>query len=1542
MTTLSSQKVPTPIGEATDVLAAAYFSDARALVDPGRRDRILDRHLALARDRGDRDSLVRTISAGETGPGPAVQIVGTDMPYLLEAVLGVLDDAAVTPEFVLHPVLRLHYGPDAVSGPVPVPPSDERVDDAATESWIHLALPPGTIDAAELGLRIERALARVRLVRADSGELERVRVELVGRLRAAGEHRAADFLAWCRPGVFRLLGADGATDGGVGEAAFGLLRDRGLAAELRELDASVFAITPVPAPAGLGGDDGMVAIRARLDGHLYLLVGTFAAVHPDVRHIPLVGDRVRELLAASGHHVGSFTGQAVLALAQTLPLTELLAADPAPLAAALADLTAFDANERMHLFLRRTPGRRNLSALLFVPRDRFGTAVRRAAARILVDGLEATNLESTSRISSAPLATVHLTMTVPDTVTVSEDVARRLGDRITAACQGWDERLLADVEADRRPALAAFASALPENYKQDFGADRARRDLAIVEELAAGDVAVRLVRSPEGPGTHRLSLYVAGRPASLGDLMPLLQSLGVEVLDERPYPLRAPSGSPCWIYGFTVRYPIAPDGDGFEGLFADAFTALWRGDSEPDRLGELVARAGLDWRAVGVLRAYVEFLRQAGFAYGSAHVADVLCAHPHIARALIDCFTARFDPHAAASDGGAAAAESAAELIEAVLGLDADRVLRALLGLIRNTVRTNHFTAIRRDCLALKFDSRAIDELPEPRPRHEIFVYSPAVAGVHLRFGAVARGGLRWSDRREDFRTEVLGLVKAQAVKNAVIVPVGAKGGFVLRRPPVPTGDAEKDRDALRAAGINGYRTFIRGLLDLTDNVDRTTGEVRPAPEVVRRDGDDTYLVVAADKGTATFSDIANSVAAEYDFWLGDAFASGGSVGYDHKAMGITARGAWESVTRHFRELGVDVATEEITAAGIGDMSGDVFGNGMLLSRHLRLVAAFDHRHVFLDPNPDAARSFAERERLFGLPRSSWADYDRTLISVGGGVWERSAKSVPISAPAARALGLDAGVTALTPPELIRAILRAPVDLLWNGGIGTYVKGADESHLDVGDKSNDAVRVDGFELRARVVGEGGNLGLTQAGRIEVARGGGRIGTDALDNSAGVDCSDREVNIKVLLDGLVGSGRLDAAARNRLLVEMTDDVAALVLADNVSQNELVGTARADAAEMLGVHARQIAALEASGALDRELEVLPDEAEIAARARAGRGLYSPELATLMAHVKLDLKATLLGGDLVDQDVFLPTLRAYFPQRLREAHADDIARHPLRREIVATALTNTVVDRGGLTHVFRLGEEVGAGPEDVVRAFTVVAEVFGLPELWARIAAAPVSTQVADELILVTRRLLERASRWLLTRRPQPLAVGAEIARFRDRISRASDMLDDWLVGADRDNLRDRTRTVAERGAPDDLVRAVEFLLDRFGLLDVVEIAELAATDLAVAGELYFRVEERVGLVPLLNRVSALPREGRWNALARLSLRDELYGTVRAMTLGILGQAAPGDTPDAMLDDWEHRNAARIRRARIGLAEIEDSGEWDLAALSVAAGQLRAVVG
>ncbi|MFC0453813.1 NAD-glutamate dehydrogenase [Rhodococcus jostii] len=1515
--------------------------------DPEARERIANTHLQSGRHRIPGAAVVRGIDAADpSGIGPAVQIVTDDMALLVESVLLTAAKVGAPIDEVLHPVLVARRSESGdLTDLLPA------ADSGTTESWIHVGLRSDTADTVVAALveALDSVLADVRRVDVDLARMRELQIQVADHLDAqSGQdplseelREAADFLRWCEAGNFTVLGYARYGDDGAPRESLGVLHDREGDRPPATESGPVLAIGQAALPVSVHRSSYPSVIGVRAGGVEHRFVGAFtpAGRHENVLDIPGAGRRVRALLDRAGFDLGSFSGQAVLQVVQALPLTELFAASPDSLHSALTEVAGITAREHIHLFLRADAVGDSMSALVFIPRDRYNTRTRLAAQQVLLDELGGTAVEYTTNVSEYPLAMVHFTMRVPAGTEVTD--ARRLDiqQRISRACRTWEDRFRGHSVAVERKLLAHYADQFPEGYRHDFDARRAHADLAVFERLADGASETRLEANE---ADWRFTLFVGGAPASLSDVLPILQSLGVAVLDERPYTVANSRGTVCWMYEFGIRYAAsgAVD-DGLPRRFTETFAAAWESRAETDTFNELVLRAGLDWREVEVLRAYGRYLRQGGFPYSQNHIATVLGDHPAISQELIRLFAARFDPDGTAEcDEVIAALETA---IGDVLGLDADRILRAYLNVVLATLRTNRYVnrGSERDILSFKFDPQRIPELPQPRPRFEIYVYSPWVEGVHMRFGAVARGGLRWSDRKEDFRTEVLGLVKAQAVKNSVIVPVGAKGGFVVARPPAPTGDPQRDRDAQRAEGVRCYRSFISGLLDVTDNVDLASGTVIPAPRVVRHDGDDTYLVVAADKGTATFSDIANDVAAHYGFWLGDAFASGGSVGYDHKALGITAKGAWESVKRHFRELGVDTQSEEFTAVGVGDMSGDVFGNGMLASPHIRLVAAFDHRHVFLDPNPDAATSFAERERLFAMPRSSWADYAPGLISAGGGVWERSRKSVPISAEARRALGLSTGTIELSPPDLVRAILRAPVDLLWNGGIGTYVKSGTETHLDVGDKGNDGVRVDGADLRARVVGEGGNLGFTQLGRIEFSRAGGRINTDALDNSAGVDCSDHEVNIKVLLDALVSGGRLAADDRAELLADMSGEVAALVLADNVAQNDVLGTARADAATSITVHGRLIAHLEGRHGVDRTIEVLPSRKEIATRERSETGLSSPELATLMAHVKLALKSDLLSCDLPDSPAFADALAGYFPRRLRESFGDAIGDHPLRREIVATVLTNDVVDNGGITYAFRLGEEAGASSADAVRAFAVVSAVFDLPSLWDDIRDAGLDAALSDELTLFTRRLLDRASRWMLTRRPQPLAVGAEISRFRDRVADLTPHVAGWLCGEDAENLRSRTAALVAGGVPADLAGRVQLLLDRFALLDIVEIADVTQRDPREVARVYYRLGECLGLVHLLVGVSQLGRGTRWNALARLSLRDELYDTVRALCLDVIAGSEAVDTAEQKIGEWEDRNAARLARARHTLDAVTESGEHDLAALSVATRQLRSMV-
>ncbi|MGH4023444.1 MAG: NAD-glutamate dehydrogenase [Pseudonocardiaceae bacterium] len=1581
-------------------------------------------HCALAADRAPGRAMVRLLNPtpgddGWSAPGTVVQIVTDDMPYLVDSVVSQLDRMGLSVRRLVHPIVVVRRDltgglREVLSGcdPEGAPP------DTLIESWMYLELDrrvePGR--APEVQQRLRAVLTDVREVVEDTERMAGTAAALADELEkappplpAAEVTEGAALLRWLAERHFTFLGyrhyelveepAEGRGDGpgpmpalrAVLASGLGVLRRDSLAArsfttgpEVAEaLSPDLLVLTQASAPSTVYRPVYPYYIGVKTFNehgevtgeHRFLGVLTTTARHEDVLDIPVIRQRVLDVIRRAGVPLESYSGQRMLEVLQTYPRAELFSTDPGALHATVTGVLSLTRQRAVRLFCRRDPYGRFFSCLVYLPRDRYTTTARLAMQNVLTHELHGTGLDYSARVGEAMHARVHFTVstdpadprvpTVPDVPAITA--------LLEDAIRTWDDRLLDAVyDAGAATELAqCYAAAFPEAYKEDFDAATAVSDIRRLEALAGQDGLDLCFYRPDGaePGEWRFTLYLAGQRITLSQVLPLLQRMGVEVVDERPYPVIRSDGVQCWIYDFGLRLDATllaqvsgQDAADVERRFKDAFVASWRGACEVDRFNALVLRAGLDWRQAAVLRAYVRYLRQAGIPYSVEYVEDVLLTHSAIAAALVALFEARFDPGPAATARDARYDQVAVEvagMIDEVIGLDADRILRSLLTVIRATLRTNHYVRDQdgylRPYLALKLDPRAVPELPEPRPAFEIFVCSPRVEGVHLRFGPVARGGLRWSDRREDFRTEVLGLVKAQAVKNAVIVPAGAKGGFVVKRPPAATGDPGLDREAAQAEGVACYRMFVSGLLDLTDNL--VAGVTRHPDHVVCHDGDDSYLVVAADKGTATFSDIANEIAASYDFWLGDAFASGGSAGYDHKAMGITARGAWESVKRHFRELGVDTQQEPFTVVGIGDMSGDVFGNGMLASEHIRLLAAFDHRHVFVDPDPDPAVSHAERRRLFRLPRSSWDDYDRALISGGGGVWPRTAKRIPVGAPMRQALGIDESVTELSPPELIRAILLSPAQLLFNGGIGTYVKASTEAHADVGDKANDTVRVDGADLRVRVVGEGGNLGLTQRGRIEFARAGGLVNTDAIDNSAGVDTSDHEVNIKILLDGRTGGGSgaaLSPVDRGVLLAEMTDEVAGLVLAHNAAQNTVLGVSRAHAGAMASVHGRLVTYLEQQRGLDRKLETLPTRAQFAALEAAGQGLTSPELSTLLAHVKRALTDEVLASDLPEAEVFRARLPEYFPVPLRERFPGAIRTHPLRREITTTLLVNEVVDGAGMTYAYRLAEELSASATDAVRAYTVVTEVFDLPAMWRAIdelgTAVPVS--VTDAMMLELRRLLDRASRWLLLNRPQPLAVGAEITRFGPIVRTLASRVPDWLVGLEAEQVVATVRRLTGQGVPETLARRVGAALHTFGLLDVVDVTELAERDATGtielaeqnaehAAELYYAVAAHLDIDRMLASVSDLQRGDRWHALARLALRDDLYTSLREITLDVLRSGDTWGEPEATIARWEQENASRLARARSTLEELSDAGSLDLATLSVAARQIRSMV-
>ncbi|OBF08177.1 NAD-glutamate dehydrogenase [Mycobacterium sp. ACS4054] len=1548
-----------------------------AIVTPA----MLGAHYRLGQHRPAGESRVAVYPPDDpTGIGPAMQVVTDHGGMLLDSVTVLLHRLGVPYTAIMTPVFEVHRNPSGDL--VTVEPKPPGAPQYLGEAWIHVQLLP-SVDGkglAEVQRLLPKVLSDVQQVASDAGVLiatlsglaADVETNEHGHFSAPDRDDVAALLRWLGNGNFLLLGYqrcrvhEGLVSGD-GSPGLGVLRTRtGSRPRLTDDDKMlVLAQSVVGSYLRYGAYPYAIAVRENVGGddgiveHRFVGLFTVAAMNADVLEIPTVSTRVRDALTMADSDP-IHPGQLLLDVIQTVPRSELFTLSAERLLAMAKAVVDLGSQRRALLFLRADRLQYFVSCLVYLPRDRYTTQVRLQIEDILVREFGGTRLEFTARVSESPWALMHFMVRLPEEaapVDVSEENRVRIQGMLSEAARTWTDRLIG-AAADRSVEHAEvehYATAFSEAYKQSVSPVDAIEHIGIIKELQ--DNSVKLLFSERGEdGAAQLTWFLGGRTASLSQLLPMLQSMGVVVLEERPFTVTRPDGLPVWIYQFKISpHPTikpattAAERDATAQRFADAVTAIWQGRVEIDRFNELVMRARLSWQQVVLLRAYAKYLRQAGFPYSQSHIEAVLNEHPSTVRSLVTLFEALFDPKASISAGSptsrdaqAAAAAVAAD-IDAVVGLDTDRILRAFASLVQATLRTNYFvtregSARARNVLALKLDAQLIDELPLPRPKYEIFVYSPRVEGVHLRFGPVARGGLRWSDRRDDFRTEILGLVKAQAVKNAVIVPVGAKGGFVVKRPPLATGDPAEDRDATRAEGVACYQLFISGLLDVTDNVDHATKKVSPPPEVIRRDGDDAYLVVAADKGTATFSDIANDVAKSYGFWLGDAFASGGSVGYDHKAMGITARGAWEAVKRHFREMDVDTQAEDFTVVGVGDMSGDVFGNGMLLSKHIRLIAAFDHRHIFIDPDPDAASSWEERRRMFDLPRSSWDDYDKSLISEGGGVYSREHKSIPVSPQVRDALGIDGEVTEMTPPNLIKAILQAPVDLLFNGGIGTYIKAESESDADVGDRANDPVRVNASQVRAKVIGEGGNLGVTALGRVEFDLSGGRINTDAMDNSAGVDCSDHEVNIKILIDSLVTAGRVDRDERKPLLESMTDEVAQLVLTDNEDQNDLIGTSRANAASLLPVHGRQIQYLVDERGLNRELEALPSEKEIDRRCEAGIGLTSPELCTLMAHVKLGLKEQMLNTELTEQDVFASRLPQYFPTPLRERFTPEIRGHQLRREIVTTMLINDLVDTAGISYAFRITEDVGVGPVDAVRTYVATDAIFSVGEIWRRIRAANLPVALSDRLTLDTRRLIDRAGRWLLNYRPQPLAVGAEINRFAAKVKDLTPRMSEWLRGDDKAIVEKEAAEFSSQGAPKDLAYMIAAGLYRFSLLDIIDIADINDIDAAEVADTYFALMDRLGTDGLLTAVSELPRNDRWHSLARLAIRDDIYASLRSLCFDVLAVGEPDESGEEKIAEWEHLSASRVERARRTLVEIQESGEKDLATLSVAARQIR----
>ena len=1478
--------------------------------------------------------------------------------------------------------------------PAGVPGAAERTP----EAWVAVEIGrmPDEPSKEALVERLKSVLADVRACAEDAPEMERRFADAVdaaadvppAMVPPAGQLR--ELLGWLGDGNFVLLGYSEyeLTTAGGQEitprpgSALGLLRrptaagvHRGQAGEVR---------MPWPHSCTLATSDlRSTVLRASyldelrvqvLDGEgtptaERRFVGLFTpgAAHQSVRRIPVIREKARTVRERLGLQPRSHRAKDLVAVLESFPRDELFHVGVEDLTSLASEILRAEELRRMRLFLRPDSFGRFMSALVFFPRRRYSTAVRLLMEQELKTAFNADAIDFEVRLTDSPMARIFFRILLTGTAASAPDVAwpnvdpAQLERRLISATRSWTDGL-EEVIREQFPAAEAarltalWTDAFPPSYRADHEAETALQDIINFESFDLDGAGGRSPGDPlltvdwpagsSAPGQDaRLRLYLT-RPRSLTQILPLLHNLGLDVLDQRPFEIRRGTGPALFLYDLGVNYPAGVDPASTSGLLADAFGAAMRGDVESDRINTLVIREGVDWRQASILRSYAKYLQQLGSANSYGFIADTLTANVRATHALLALFHARFDPELDAQRRFRDTAAARAELLSAIDEipvLDGDRMLRTFMNLVESTLRTNFFQ--NKPHLSFKLNPAAISIAPLPRPKYEIWVYSPRVEGVHLRFGELARGGLRWSDRSEDFRTEVLGLVKAQNVKNSVIVPTGAKGGFYPKRLPDPAAN----RDAWLAEGLECYRTFIRGLLDLTDNLATSArGQAVVAPHnVVRHDGDDYYLVVAADKGTASFSDAANTVAREYGFWLGDAFASGGSVGYDHKEMGITARGAWESVTHHFRELGMDPQREEFTVAGIGDMSGDVFGNGMLLSPNIRLVAAFDHRHIFLDPAPDAAASFEERRRLFSLPRSSWEDYDESLISEGGGVHSRRAKAITITEQVRTCLGLDSGTAALPPHALLQAILRAPVDLLYNGGIGTYIKASSESQADVGDKANDPIRINGNELRARVVAEGGNLGVTQRGRIEAALAGVLLNTDAIDNSAGVDCSDHEVNIKIFMDRMIATGRMPAAERTAFLQSLVDDVARLVLANNADQNVLLFNDRHLVLEWSPGFQRTVDWLETAAGLDRELEALPSTEQIEERVRQGRGLTTPELAVLAAYAKVELARELTASDLADDPWFKRVLRGYFPPRLAERFDADLDSHPLRKQIVCTVVANDMINLGGITYAFRAIEETTATPAAVARAFVVAREAYDLPWITRKLADLPPEfpSEHSAGVAIHMRRVLDRATRWYVTHDHRDQPVTEALARIMPTMDLLRTRTTEYLRGSDLDRVQERLAHWDAVRLPHDLGTRAADMLESFGLLDISLVSEQTAEPIEVTADLYYAVFQRIGAASLLLRITDLPRQSRWETLARAALRDDVYSAVADMTISVM-QMTPVSDPgqsDSVerIVAWERGHQEQLARIKDTLAEVTKPGQVDIASISVALKLLRTLV-
>ncbi|MGA9853301.1 MAG: NAD-glutamate dehydrogenase [Gammaproteobacteria bacterium] len=1515
---------------------------------------------------------------GWKSPHTIVEMVNGDMPFLVDTTTMTLTRNGIGVHLTVHPILYLDRDKqgaimrlDAAGGEHP---------SGLVESWIHLEVDHQS-DTATLKKLEDELQSAMRDVRATVDDWHTIRDKVGEVCTAVDQYRAflgdtevdegQHFLEWLANNHFSFLGfreydlveeKDEDLLRIVPDSGLGILRDSGAKVS------SSFLVLPKDVRKRARTREFMIVTKANSmatvhrPGYLdyvgvkrydkegnvngewrFLGLFTSTAYSRSPREIPVLRQKVAEVMRRSELPAGSHDLKALMHILETFPRDELFQSTTDELFAAAMGVVQLQERQRVKLFIRRDSFGRFFSCIVYLPRDRYNSQVRTKVQNILFGALNGKSTEHDVFLSESALARVHIIVrTTPWKLPKYDHGA--LEQEIALAVRSWQDELrdalIAKLgEETGLKLFSRYGNQFPGAYQEDIKAKAAIFDIEQMDALSDGrGMRMSLYRPKHTSGGYlRFKIFHREQEISISDALPMLENMGVRIMGERPYKIALQDHTIIWIQDFELIYPGEQDVDAIKENFHEQFARVWRGEAENDGFNRLILGAGLNWRQAMLLRAYCKYLLQTNVSFSPAYMERTLAGNPQIAALLVKYFEARHDPKAG-KERDILIARYTLEMdkaLESVSSLDDDRILRSFFNVVRATIRTNYFQTVKpgeyKPYVSFKFDPSQLPELPLPKPMYEIWVYSPRVEAVHLRGGKVARGGIRWSDRREDFRTEVLGLMKAQMVKNTVIVPVGSKGGFYVKKPQHP-----EVREELMKEVVYCYLTFMRGMLDLTDNI--VDGKIVPPAQVVRHDEDDPYLVVAADKGTASFSDIANGISAEYDFWLGDAFASGGSAGYDHKKMGITAKGAWESVKRHFREMGIDTQTTDFTVAGIGDMSGDVFGNGMLLSPHIKLIAAFDHRHIFLDPNPDTETSFRERERMFNLPRSSWSDYNSALISAGGGVFPRSAKIIKLSAEARAALGTD--VHQLTPQELMRTILKAPVDLLWNGGIGTYVKSSHENNNEVGDRNNDAVRVNGRDLRCKVTGEGGNLGFTQLGRVEYALNGGRLNTDFIDNSAGVDTSDHEVNIKILLNVVAAEKRLSENQRNTLLASMTDEVGALVLRDNYMQAQALSIAESQAVARISEHAYLMHSLERSGLLNRAIEFLPTDEELKDRRTMKRGLTRPELAVLLAYSKIAIYNALLSSDVAEDPYLANELENYFPTPLRKKYHDVMPKHRLRREIVCTAITNSLVNRMGPTFVQRMQEESGVGVASVARAYTIARESFDMVSTWSAIEAldnlVPANVQVS--MAVQSGRLLRHATRWLLDHLHGQLDIAAVVPVYRPGIETLNSHMAAVLGDSQLEIYHRMQQQYLDVGVPETLAHRIAALSPLYAALDMVDVARETILPVDVVARIYFHIGRELGLEWLRGQIETLTVEGHWQAEARATLREDLYAQQRALTAQALVKAKDPRTAMDHLDAWFTEHSNRVQHAQRVLTDMKTANIADFPSLSVAMQEVR----